>query len=303
MKFEQTNQPDSEYTPEMSEIPEEYIELWDCLNVTDDIWNRTIELAREEEGSGKEKRGLYHDIPLEDLVELGEKVRAEPDPREKYRLLTEVAPNGKIWFDVLAGLTTEEIVQSLDQVIGQEKWGRGLDIGAGTGKLTEPIEKHCDQFVALDQADFLLSYAKAKTQNTNLIAATALRLPFKRETFDLVTSTGLTSAFTVSDATIFADQLMRILSTGGSYFEGFLQRPGAGKEYHPSERRNMANAKGVLADLIVGQSSGKAAVPEKQRLTGNKLVDIFKRAGFTPRLHEDEERGVIMVEFAKPSGF
>ncbi len=289
-----------QFVPETTQIPPEYIELWDKHNrvpVEEDTWNEVIDLARKEERTEISGRGIYGQIPLDNLLSLAEKVRSEPDPVERYRLLAKESPTGQIWFEVLDGLRSDLAIDAMDRKVGERNWDNGLDIGTGCGVLSEKIEGYCNRLVAVDRADFLLKLGKMKAfGGEEFITGEALHLPFSNQSFDLVVSSGLTASFDKDQLEDFVSELARVIRPQGSYLEATQMPPESG-DLHPEHRRSLANAKGILADMIVDETSGKSKIGDHLKLTD--YVSTFQSKGFSFEYSFDQDKNALVLEFVK----
>lgn len=298
------------YIPTTSEIPQRYIELWDRHNerpIKQEIWDEVIEFAKEEERTHKANRGAYGDIPLEDLIDLGNRVRQVPDSSKRYEMVTEIGPNGKMWFDILLGFSSQDSIGAIAKLINRAQpfWKNttALEIGTGTGNLTMKISRAFKRLISIDQARFMLEIARnRKGIFANSIQGEATRLPLKDESFGLAVSTGLTQSLTRSGLYQFAGDLYRILEPGGQYLDSVLYHPSE-RELHISTRKSLANAKGILADMIVDEVSGSARKTEPP-VSMQKFVNIFESSGFHFFPQQDRGRSILMLEFTKvPPGY
>ncbi len=292
------------------EIPQRYMDLWEAHNthpVDERVWSKTIEIAKQEEGTPVGRKGFYGRVPLQDLLTLAEKVRGEKDGKKRYELISEKGPTGDRWFDTLIGLSTENTISALIEEIdrGYYRYKRGLDIGTGTGNLAEAIKERCWKFVMADQADFLLKIARERgwertwsNKDASYVAANALQLPFKDGSFDLAVSHGLTSSFTRDELKAFAKEMNRILEDHhGSYYDSFGMLPE--DDLQIWEQKSLINAKGILADLIVDAVSGSGRMREKDQVSGNEFIRIFQEAGLTPSFSEHPLHQTSVVKFSK----
>lgn len=290
------------FVPEMPQIPNKYIHLWSRHNrspVPNSLWGEVTALAKREENTDRAKRGIYGQVPLESLLDLAKRVRTEKDPVARYRLMTEVSPTGKIWFDTLVGLSSAPTIEVLAEQIGRKHWDRGLDVGVGTGNLSVALKPYCNTLVSLDQTDFLLRIAKQRLSDRgDFVQADALALPFSKAAFDIVASTGLTPSLTKNQLKQFALQVHRILKPGANFFDAAILPEG--ENIHRHDRPSLANAKGILADLIVDAVSGKG------RLTQSELVSDYRdyiftiaEAGFRAKFTEDAPRAIAVLEYTK----
>ncbi len=292
------------------EIPQRYMDLWEAHKrhpVGEKVWNEAIELAKQEEGTPVGRRGFYGRVPLQDLLTLAEKVRAEKDSKERYKLVSEKGPTGDIWFDTLNALSIEDTIPALTEEIdrGYNRYKRGLDIGTGTGNLAEAIKRRCWEFVMSDQADFLLKIARQREWDTTWgnksaspVAANALQLPFKDRSFDLVVSHGLTNSFTRKELKAFAKEVNRILEDHhGSYYDSSVIPPEG--DLAIWEQKSLVNAKGILADLIVDAVSGSGSMRKEDQVSGDEFIRIFQEAGLTPSFSEHPLHQTLVVKFKK----
>lgn len=99
--------------------------------------------------------------------------------------------NAAVQYDVLASLHREigrELSAQLRDVYTRE--GRVLDIGSGTGWFANRL-KHffpASSVIALDLSNDMLRQSQSRAEDFNRLQANARSLPFKDESFDLITS-------------------------------------------------------------------------------------------------------------------
>lgn len=290
---------ESGFVPEMTDISQEYLELWDRHNqtpVSPETWDAVIELAKKEEDSPTAEKGIYGNVPLNSLLELADKVRAEGDPVKRYELLTEKTPTGELWFDCLDGLRSELSLQTISDKIGLRHWQSGLDLGTGNGSLTHNLETNVDRLVGVDRVEVFTRLAQQRKVGSEQYAtADALNLSFTDGSFEFAASLGLLGSFDREQANQYVKELARVLKPQGSYFEALLYPPADGS-LHSEQRRSLASAKGILADLIVDQVSGRG---QKESLSFKELTDIFRDNGFVHSMTMNEDRTAGVLEFKK----
>lgn len=290
---------ESGYVPEMADISQEYLELWDKHNQTPvlpETWDAVIELAKKEEDNSTAEKGIYGKVPLNSLLELADKVRSEGDPEKRYELLIEKTQSGELWFDQLDGLRSELSLQTISDKIGLRHWQSGLDLGTGNGSLTHNLETNVDRLVGIDRVAFFTKLSQErKTGAEQYATADVLNLPFADESFEFAASLGLLGSFDREQASQYVKEVARVLIPHGSYFEAFLAPPKDGS-LHSEQRRSLANAKGILADLIVDEVSGRG---QKESLGFSGLIDIFRDNGFAYSMTMNEDRSAGVLEFKK----
>lgn len=284
--------------PQPEEFPEKYLELDEKTSefpVPEEVWEEVINLAKEEEGKELGNQGLYGKIPLGSLLDLAKCVRAENDPIRRYELLTNQAPDGQVWFDVLNGLRSLPAQAELMQTVSKREWGKALDLGTGTGEMADKIKPYCSALVGIDRVKLLLDLAQEReTEKQDYVLADALKNPFKKDCFELVVSSGLTGSFTKENLKEFIDELKIIIRPGGSYIESFLLNQ---QGLSLDSRKKLANAKSILADMIVDEASGKAEIKDKWSF--KDMAEFFKEAGFEMNLCLNKDQGTGVVEFIK----
>jgi ubiquinone/menaquinone biosynthesis C-methylase UbiE len=284
------------------ERPQHYKDLWELHNrhpVSNAVWNGLVSIARAEEQTGQGTRGAYGQVPLQDLLVLADKVRAAPDSQARYSLVAEKGPGGKIWFDSLIGFTIPEVTEVLTREIGQRHWEKGVEIGSGTGILTDAMKKHVNTLVTVDKSTLLLKVAKNRGHGENQVVGDATNLPIVGKAVDFAVSSGLTNALTRRELSDFSGELFRVLKPGGVYFDSFVFPP-EGEEFPPYVKRSMTNAKGILADLIVDTVSGSATMDKKDRVgSWSEFKDVVARNRFSVNYAMYNDLGVGVVKFEK----
>lgn len=88
---------------------------------------------------------------------------------------------------------------------------RILDVGTGTGSVLRLFPHHCQVF-AVDKSYGMLSKARRKG-NKNLVVADSTRLPFKSESFTLITAIGIFEYQEHRHA--FLNELCRVMASAG----------------------------------------------------------------------------------------
>lgn len=290
---------ESSFVPEMADISHEYLELWDQHNqtpVSPETWDAVVDLAKKEEDNPTAEKGIYGNVPLNSLLELADKVRSEGDPVRRYELLIEKTPTGELWFDQLDGLRSELSLQTISDKIGLRHWQSGLDLGTGNGSLTHNLETNVDRLVGIDRVALFTQLAQERRVGTEQYAtADALNLPFADGSFEFAASLGLLGSFDREQANQYVKEIARVLKPQGSYFEAFLNPPADGG-LHSEQRRSLANTKGILADLIVDQVSGRG---QKESLGFSELTTIFRDNGLVYSMTMNEDRSAGVLEFKK----
>jgi demethylmenaquinone methyltransferase/2-methoxy-6-polyprenyl-1,4-benzoquinol methylase len=126
-------------------------------------------------------------------------------------LFAPLAPNYERWADVLSLHQDGRWRKCMVRQIAVERGDTALDVAAGTGSITRLLQKHGANVYSLDQSQQMLTVAVDKGA-TGLLA-TAERLPFPDEQFDIVTFGYLLRY--VDDVPGAMTELVRVLRPGG----------------------------------------------------------------------------------------
>ncbi len=296
LKSEQKKEVD--FIPKVNDIPSVYLELWKKHGqypVDNEVWDQVIDMAKKEENTEIGKRGIYGKILLDSLLDLSEKVRLESDNLKRYKLLTKKSPNEKIWFEVLSGLHKVDIESDyLIKKIGERHWENALDLGTGTGDIIRKIEPYCNHLTGVDQIPSLIQIAREqKVGKEKFKIGNVLKLPFRDNNFDLAVSAGLVWSLNRNQLEKYVSELTRVLKPSGSYFQSALLRPN--EDLDIFELKSLANAKGILADLIVDKASGRA--DKKELISYKDLGEVFRNKGFTIKNFENQDGTAKVFEF------
>lgn len=254
------------------------------------IQEQILQIARQEEGTEKARSGFYGMVPLEELENLFGRMKNAKTLADHYRLMTEKCSTGDLWYDVIIGQRYKDSISALGEFVGKKRWERGLDLGCGTGNVSQEISKYCKTCVGLDLLPFLLKIARDKTrqQKTEFVAANAAHLPFRKGEFDLAVSNAMVVFLSKDELFQFITEIHRVLRPGGSYFEPL------GVKSKPVE-----SGKELLVKLI------DEMMPPSRREFGHSpesfrmLLAGFRELGFTSFLHQRQQVGAAVLELAK----
>lgn len=116
------------------------------------------------------------------------------------------------------GRWSRRIAEQFAGWVGSESCQRVLDVGAGTGALSEAIANHAApaRLVALDPSVADLRYGREKRLNGDArsVAGSAFTLPFASKTFDAVLSGLVLNQF--RDARAVVSEMVRVTKPGGT---------------------------------------------------------------------------------------
>ena len=93
-------------------------------------------------------------------------------------------------YEALAGLQREIGRELLKRVVDKEDCQSILDVGMGTGRLTNQLSLFFPEakVVGMDFARGMIEVARQKYSTLRIVQADAAQLPFKRESFDIIIS-------------------------------------------------------------------------------------------------------------------
>ena len=93
-----------------------------------------------------------------------------------------------------------------------------LDVGCGTGKLVKFLNDNCFQAYGCDNADIAVNAAQNINKKNAIIKASAIKLPFKKHSFDLISSISTIEHLTKKEAGEFVNEVKRVLKPNGFIF-------------------------------------------------------------------------------------
>lgn len=272
---------------------------------SDNIWSKTVELARKEETSGKGGESFYKNIPLEELITTGERLRLAKSKDEQYKILVERSSTGKRWYDIVLGHVNDKgfapISQRLEYLVRERgrKWEKGLDVGTGTGSTISAISSCFERVAGVDNLESVLHRLKAENgfpANAEVVVGKAEKLPFDNNVFDIAVSNGLTYYLSRENLNHYINELARVLKPGGLYFESFVMKdendllPEIEKEY-------LTSAKALLVCLM----DNLVSRPDQTQTNWNlqEMINVFRDCGFDYQVSEPNKEGVWFIEFHK----
>lgn len=102
---------------------------------------------------------------------------------------------------------------NLKQFLGQKKINNCLDLGCGTGRLSNKLLSMADQVYGVDQSEEVLKIAIKKYPALKLTCAEVVNLPYEDNFFDLVIINGSLHHFFAVEQTL--RQVYRVLKPNG----------------------------------------------------------------------------------------
>ena len=108
----------------------------------------------------------------------------------------------------------KELFTYLQDLIGKEHVAT-LDLGCGTGIATRELKEYDFDVIGADKEDEMIDKAKQESSDTPYIIASAEKIPFESERFDLVTAFTSFHWFNNEEA---LTEIWRVLKKGGVFF-------------------------------------------------------------------------------------
>lgn len=110
------------------------------------------------------------------------------------------------------------IAQSLHIFLKENNLKSLLDVGCGTGKLVEFFRKKGFTAYGCDTADEAVAMAREINGQNAIKKTSATRLPFRKQTFDMVTAISVIEHLSKKEARTFLTETSRILKPHGFVF-------------------------------------------------------------------------------------
>jgi ubiquinone/menaquinone biosynthesis C-methylase UbiE len=266
-------------------------------------WNIAYSWVRAE-GDELGQDGVASDISADELIAMAETVRTTTQA-ERYELMTRYTQNGRLWFDVIKGFSTDSLRQELKHSVetsaqqNQVPFFRTLDLGTGIGNSLVILEENARQVIGVDRDKALLDIAQKRAgDNTVLVQADITALPFDNGSFDLVSSLGIEGSLDKDTQAAFYTELARVMMPGCSYLTAYYNYP-----YMPSDEmlQITQTSKAMLADMICDTVSGGASIV--QRLDEDETNNLFAELGLQKECYlevsEDEKNHVVIQVITK----
>lgn len=93
-----------------------------------------------------------------------------------------------------------------------------LDVGCGIGKLVQFLNNEGFHAYGCDSAYIAIETAKKINKKNTIIRATATKLPFKKNSFDLISAVSIIEHLTKKKVDVFINEAKRILKPHGFIF-------------------------------------------------------------------------------------
>ena len=176
-------------------------------------------------------------------------------------IFNQMQENDDYWNNEKKHLLTDN---SILKHVPEKKFLLGLEVGAGNGRVTEPLSTICDQLIALESSEKgIKALRKRKLRNVTPVLSFDVELPFKNDVFDFVASVTVIEHIPKEKCFDFLREHYRVLKPGGAFFI-----------------RNDAWMYGVLEKL--GYFDKEQPDPTHvNMITPRKLQRILKKVGFT----------------------
>lgn len=110
------------------------------------------------------------------------------------------------------------IAESIKIFMIDNHLGKVLDVGCGTGKLVQFLNDAGFSAVGCDLHEEAIKIAKQKSEKSTFVKASATKLPFKKNSFDLLTSISLVEHLTQKEIKMFLSEAYRIVRPNGYIF-------------------------------------------------------------------------------------
>lgn len=201
--------------------------------------------------------------------------------RVARELFAPLAPDYERWAKVLSLTQDGRWRRHMIHRIAVERGDRALDVAAGTGSITRLLQGAGADVFSLDQSQQMLS--AAIDRGATGVLATAERLPFPDEKFDIVTFGYLLRY--VEDVAGAMAELTRVLRPGGRIGMVEFGRPSG--IWHPLWRLYtglILPAAGLVAGEgwpEVGRFLGPSIEDFAARFPPDRLAGVWKEAGLS----------------------
>ncbi len=140
------------------------------------------------------------------------------NPKKRRSALREVEQGYDLYakqYDESQGYLDSFERYDLFEMLGEVKGLRVLDLGCGTGRMSEYLIKFGAEVVGLDISEEMLKIARKKLPKVEFVQGDSDKLPFEDDSFDMVVASFLVVHLPTMDATF--DEAYRVLKPGGNF--------------------------------------------------------------------------------------
>lgn len=110
------------------------------------------------------------------------------------------------------------IAEAIKIFMSNHKLKKVLDVGCGTGKLVHFLNDSGSFAIGCDLYQEAIKVAKQKNKKSTFVKASATKLPFKNDSFDLLTAISLVEHLTKKEVETFLSEASRIVRPKGYIF-------------------------------------------------------------------------------------
>jgi len=110
------------------------------------------------------------------------------------------------------------IAETIKILMLENKLKKILDVGCGTGKMVKFFNDNGFQSLGCDIYDDALKSARKINKKNTIIKASATNLPFKNNSFDILTAISVIEHLTSKEVEKFLNETKRVLKPNGSIF-------------------------------------------------------------------------------------
>jgi len=110
------------------------------------------------------------------------------------------------------------IAETIKIIMQKNKLKKLIDVGCGTGKLVKFFNDNHFKAFGCDMYDDALKYARKINKKNTILKASAIKLPYNKNSFEIVTSISVIEHLTPREAKKFIQETKRILKPGGFLF-------------------------------------------------------------------------------------
>lgn len=282
---------------------ERYLELIAQINedpFDSQVFAAVVSLAREEEDKPISSHGPYFEIPLAEMIEMAQRIKEAKSMDTRYELLTQRASNGELWYDLILGLANREAAKFLLDHLGLRFRQNALDVGCGSGTLTNALAERSKSVVGIDKSELTIVTANQSNPppNVSYKMGDATQIPFGNHSFDLVTSLSMINYLSEKEVRLYVSEIIRVLKAAGEYYEVYATGQKGAPILSP-ESHFVTNAKGVLACLMDRMITHELYANEGKRSSIEILKEEFREHEFVDVTFSDLKRGFHVVKIKR----
>jgi demethylmenaquinone methyltransferase/2-methoxy-6-polyprenyl-1,4-benzoquinol methylase len=221
----------------------------------------------------------------------------DKEPREVAAMFDDLADRYDLTNDVMSLGRTRAWRRAAAAAVDPKPGEWILDLAAGTGTSSAPLQQAGANVVACDFSQGMLGVGRSRNPDLDFVAADAMRLPFRDAVFDTVTiSYGLRN---IADTTAALSELRRVTKPGGRLVVCEFSHPTNGV-FRTVYLEYLMRAMPAIAQRVASNPEAYVYLAESIRAWPDQrgLATLIRASGWSRVAWRDLSGGIVALHRA-----